>query len=280
MDALAPRVRELVALRVGATRDSAYVWSGHAPIARDSGLTSEEIAGVAVGPTAFEGRDALVLSAVDALLTDGSIDAATRHALGERDALSVLIATQFYETLASIMQDAAPEPDTLPIPGLETPSRAKRTAAETMSAGVSPLTGRALPPRAEVQAARERNLQRGFEERKRLLADAIGVREVAALLDVGRQTPHDRRIAGTLLGVKDRGQWRFPTWQFDADGPDGVVRGLPDALQALRGPISDLGRVRWFVTPKGDLEDRAPIDALRSGDVEDVIALAGTLGAS
>jgi hypothetical protein len=192
----------------------------------------------------------------------------------------VRIATQFYETLASIMQGADPEPGTRVIAGVETPARARQTAAQTISAGVSALTGRALPGLAEIEAARQRNLQTGFDERKRLLADAFGVREVAALLDVGRQTPHDRRVAGTLLGVKDRGQWRFPPWQFDADGPEGVVRGVPEVLQALRGPISDLGRLRWFVTPKEDLGDRAPIDALRSGDVDDVVALAQVLGAS
>lgn len=131
-----------------------------------------------------------------------------------------------------------------------------------------------------MEAARQRNLQRGLDERKRLLADAVGAGDVADLLGVGQQTPHGRRLAGTLLGVKDRGRWRFPTWQFDVDGPDGVVAGLPEVLRALRGPISDLGRVRWFVTPHASLDDRTPIDALRAGDVADVSAVAQAHGAS
>jgi len=154
------------------------------------------------------------------------------------------------------------------------------TDIDDQSAGISPLTGEQLPATSDIAAAHLRNLYRAFADRHRLLADAIGAVEVAELLGVGRQTPHDRLRAQTLLAVKDRGQWRFPSWQFDSDGPDGVVPGLPEALRALRGPISDLGRVRWFVTPKASLDDRAPIDALHSGDVDDVVVVAEALGAS
>jgi hypothetical protein len=148
------------------------------------------------------------------------------------------------------------------------------------SVGTSPLTGDALPPHDELRAIRLANLRRAFAARQTLLADALSVNDVAGLLRVGRQTPHDRRLAGTLLAVKDRGQWRFPAWQFDADGPDGVLQGLPEASRSLRAPMSDVGRVRWFTTPKPLLSGRTPLDALRSGDIEAVIAEAEAVGAS
>jgi len=153
-------------------------------------------------------------------------------------------------------------------------------ASAASSAGTSPLTGEQQPSSGELRAVRVANLRRSFAERRRLLSDALTVAEVAEMLDVGRQTPHDRRNAGTLLGVKDNGQWRFPAWQFDPEGPDGIVTGLPEAMKALRGPISELGRVRWFVTRKPLLEGRTPIEALRDGNVDDVVAEAEALGAS
>jgi hypothetical protein len=148
------------------------------------------------------------------------------------------------------------------------------------SVGTSLLTGDALPSDDEMRAIRLANLRRSFAARQTLLADALGVTDVAEILGVGRQTPHDRHKAGTLLAVKDKGQWRFPAWQFDPDGPDGVLEGLPEANRSLRGPVSDVGRVRWFITPKQLLDGRAPLDALRSGDIDEVIAEAEALGAS
>lgn len=148
------------------------------------------------------------------------------------------------------------------------------------SAGRSVLTGEALPSVAEVGAARWRNTQRAFAERRRLLAETISVGEVAQLLGVTRQTPHDRLRAGTLVGVKDHGQWRFPLWQFDADGPDGTLPGLPEVLSALRGPLSPYGRLRWFDAPKELLAGRTPVETLRAGDVDATVEAAQALGAS
>ena len=161
---------------------------------------------------------------------------------------------------------------------VEAEQAAAIAAAE--SVGTSALTGGALPSDDELRAARLANLRRSFAARQALLGDALSVIEVAELLGVARQTPHDRHRSGSLVAVKDKGQWRFPVWQFDPDGPDGVLEGLPEANRSLRGPVSDIGRVRWFITPKQLLDGRTPLDALRSGDIDDVIAEAEALGAS
>jgi len=158
--------------------------------------------------------------------------------------------------------------------------QAAAVAADETSPRTSPMTGEALPSSSELERIELANLKRAFAERKRLLRNALTVRDVAELLGSGRQTPHDRLKAGGLMGIKDRGQWRFPAWQFDAGGPDGVVAGLPDALRELRGPLSDLARIRWFITEKPLLGGRTPIEALLDGDLDDVVAEARAVGAS
>jgi hypothetical protein len=145
---------------------------------------------------------------------------------------------------------------------------------------ISPLTGEPLPDAKEMAGIRRANLMRAFSERRALLANALSVADVAELLAVGRQTPHDRVKAETLLAVKENGKLMFPDWQFDAEGADGVVAGLPEVLRAMQGPISALGRIRWFVTPKPQMDGRTPLEALRAGDVGDVTREAQTIGVS
>ena len=91
-------------------------------------------------------------------------------------------------------------------------------------------------------------LRRSFALRHQLLAHSIGTAEVNELLAAGsRQTVHDRLKAGTLLGILDQGKWRFPLWQFDAEGPNGVINGLAQVLQALQVP--NLAKARWPQKP-------------------------------
>jgi hypothetical protein len=129
IDELTDRRRELIALRTGALRKNAYIWRGHCQISQRIGLTVSEIAGIAIGPTVFEGDDAAVLRAVDHVLTNGRIDAATQRMLGDGDMLSVSIAAKFYDMVASVMHDAEPEPGATPIAGLETAARARASYA-------------------------------------------------------------------------------------------------------------------------------------------------------
>lgn len=133
MDEMDHRTHELVALRVGAVRECAYVWAGHVRIANDLGLTRDEIARIAVGPSVFSGRDAAVLWAVDHVLANRRMDPATQRMLGEDGVLSVRIAAKFYETVASIMKDAEPEPDVMPVGGVETPAVARGSYAALLA---------------------------------------------------------------------------------------------------------------------------------------------------
>ncbi len=103
-----------------------------------------------------------------------------------------------------------------------------------------------------------------FRVRQRLLADSLTAPQVAQRLSVTRQTPHDRARAGTLLAVMDRGMLRFPSWQFDPTGPDGVLPELPKVIEAL-GALPSLSKIGWMTTPKALLPD-SPAEMLRHGD--------------
>ena len=109
------------------------------------------------------------------------------------------------------------------------------------------------------------------------MAGSLSAPEVATLLGTSRQTPHDRARAGTLLGVLDRGALRFPRWQFDPQGEDGVVGGLPEVLDALR--LSPFGKAYWLSRPNPYLGDRSPVEALKEGELQGVRNLAESVGA-
>jgi hypothetical protein len=120
------------------------------------------------------------------------------------------------------------------------------------------------------------SLFRYFEWRRELLSGSLTAAEVASLLGTSRQTPHDRLKNQTLLGVLDRGVYRFPAWQFDPEGPDGVVNGLPAVSRALS--VSALAKISWFTRPNPFLDGVTPLQALRSGQKERVLAEASAVG--
>lgn len=115
-------------------------------------------------------------------------------------------------------------------------------------------------------------LLRSFRRRRDLLKDSLGASEVAELLGTSRQTPHDRATSGSLLAILDRGVLRFPAWQFDPAGPDGVIDGLPRVLRALT--TSPFGKLSWLLRPSLMLGGRRPLDALRAGTIDRVVVAA------
>lgn len=143
---------------------------------------------------------------------------------------------------------------------------------------VADLSGGREYDRQEKSALEMSTLARSFKRRRELLEGALSASQVADMLDTTRQTPHDRAKSGTLLAILDRGIWRFPAWQFDPEGPDGVVEGLPEVLRALH--VSPLAKASWFVRPTRYLEGLTPLEALRKGQIEEVKNEAETVGAS
>lgn len=134
--------------------------------------------------------------------------------------------------------------------------------------------------RAELEFS---NLQRSLAFRGRILEGALTAPQASELLgSKSRQTPHDRRKAGTLLAFKERGAWRFPSWQFDLEGPDRVVTGLPQVLRALGefAPVSDWQKAGFLLHVHPSLGGRTALQALQEGDVDDVVAAARGVGES
>ena len=130
----------------------------------------------------------------------------------------------------------------------------------------------------ELNRLREDNLIRAFERRKSLLAGTLSVAKVATLLDVSRQTVNHRVKTQTLLGLKDKNTSRFPTWQFDANGPNGTIPELPKILKALN--ISDFGKAFWLSHKNAVLDNKTPVDMLKEGEYTRVLIEARSIGAA
>lgn len=120
------------------------------------------------------------------------------------------------------------------------------------------------------------SIARYFQKRQELLQDSLSVAEVARLLGTCRQTPYDREKSGALLAVREKRGLRFPRWQFDPNGPDGIHAGFPEVLRALA--VSPLAKASWFTRPSPYLQGRTPLQALRSGEVEQLVTLARAVG--
>jgi hypothetical protein len=125
---------------------------------------------------------------------------------------------------------------------------------------------------------RKRVLAASASERKSLLVGALTSPDVALLLNVSLQAVQDRALQKTLLAIEDENQLWFPSWQFDANGADGIVAGLPKVLQALA--IGHLAQARWLTTPTKVFENRSPLDLLRSGEADRVLSEARGVGAT
>jgi hypothetical protein len=119
-------------------------------------------------------------------------------------------------------------------------------------------------------------LMRSFEYRRKLLDGALTASQVVKLLHTSRQTPHDRLGSGTLLAAMERGDFRFPIWQFDPDGENGGVSGLPDVIRALH--VAPVAKISWLRRADPMLDGETPLACLKAGEVDRVVALARAVG--
>ena len=137
------------------------------------------------------------------------------------------------------------------------------------SGEIHPATGEEIASPEEQAHLGFRSLLSLFEARHMLLDEALTAPQVAKLLRSSRQTPLNRVRNNTLLGVQVNGVWRFPTWQFDAEGDHGVIRGLPQVLRALE-PQEPFAKLVWLCRPNATLK-APPVELLRAGEVERVV---------
>lgn len=113
------------------------------------------------------------------------------------------------------------------------------------------------------------NLERLYKKRRELLENSVSTTKVAKLIGCAAiTTVHDRRKAGSLIGLKDNGTYKFPLWQFDPEGDDGVINRLSELLKELK--ISDFAKLNWFNKPLKAFEEMTPIEILKNGDEDDI----------
>jgi hypothetical protein len=106
------------------------------------------------------------------------------------------------------------------------------------------------------------------------LHDTPGV--AARLGGVTKQAVSDRVHRHRLLALRTgSGRLVYPAFQFN--GHD-LVPGMADVLLALRPDATSAWTVAsWLTTPDSALHGRAPIEALRDGAVDEVVAAAEEL---
>jgi hypothetical protein len=107
-----------------------------------------------------------------------------------------------------------------------------------------------------------------------LLASSLTVAGAAARLGVDPSRIRHRLLEGSLYGIRLRGGWRLPAFQFT--GGDGLVPGVPEVLAAIPRDLHPLAVQRWLTTPSPDLlvDDSAmsPLAWLESGGAPDPVA--------
>ncbi|MEM7583064.1 MAG: helix-turn-helix domain-containing protein [Acidobacteriota bacterium] len=111
--------------------------------------------------------------------------------------------------------------------------------------------------------------------RARLLSECVSSEQAGQLTGRSRQAVERLRRDGRLVALRVGRQWRYPAWQFDVDGPGGLVPHLPEVLAAL--PLSPLGAAYWLSTPNPELDDAPPIRRLRQRQPASVLQLAQRL---
>ncbi len=164
-----------------------------------------------------------------------------------------------------------------------TPSDSRRTARCVIDSGGVAISEEPLRRGTSNAKARAREpevrLRQAFDSiRNRLLREGLSTPEVADRLMLTQEGVRKKAGRGDLLALKLGRDYRFPRWQFEDRAADGVVRGVREVLRA--SVLDPLELAVWFETKMEALEGRSPLEALASGDVENVVAAAEAAGVS
>lgn len=114
------------------------------------------------------------------------------------------------------------------------------------------------------------------DNRARLLRQSVSAAEAGRLTGRSRQAVERLRRDGRVLALRAGRQWRYPAWQFDADGPGGLVPFLAEVVARLFG--SPAGAAAWLTAPWPELDGDTPLVRLKRRDAEPVLRLAEQLG--
>ena len=121
---LPARLRELSVLRVAQLDHSEYLWAEHVRVAREEGLTIDEIRSVAAGNARFGDAELVVLEATDELVLSGRVVPETWDRLcsrlGAHASMELIFVVGTYRTLASALSTwgLAREPAEVSLPSV------------------------------------------------------------------------------------------------------------------------------------------------------------------
>jgi hypothetical protein len=119
---------------------------------------------------------------------------------------------------------------------------------------------------------------RGIEAKRKILTEDGGMlsaEKAGEILTMSRQAVEKRRKAGRLIGVSlGRRGFGYPAWQFTERG---TLPHLEIVLEALK-QHDPWTRLVFFTSENAALDGRKPLDALREGNVEEVVAAAKMYG--
>jgi hypothetical protein len=139
------------------------------------------------------------------------------------------------------------------------------------------LTGEEPPEHGEQVTLRVSGLLRAFERRRRLLADSLGEDDLYRLTPISPERSAGwERVPRRLFAIKDFEEWRFPTFQFDPESPDGTIPGLSAVLAELE-PVPVFSQLGWFTLQQAELGGMEPWRALRTGRLGAVLSAARAL---
>lgn len=116
---------------------------------------------------------------------------------------------------------------------------------------------------------------RGREHLLLMEGGAVTALQAAELLGITRQAVDKRRRVGTLIGLSlGRKGYVYPVWQFDQGG---TLPGLEAVLAELK-EFSPWMQDAFMLSGDARLDGKRPLDLLRQGTVQRVVAVASAYG--
>jgi len=149
--------------------------------------------------------------------------------------------------------------------------------AATPAGSVVSLLVKPAPLSSHDATSSDQLLRERFESvRMRLLREGLTTTEAAARLGMTVDGLRKKAMRGELLALKLGRDFRFPAWQFASDTPDGIIAGVRDVLAVTA--LAPIELAAWFEAETPALDNRTPVDALRSGHARDVVSAARGAG--
>src|SRR5439155_14075465 len=119
---------------------------------------------------------------------------------------------------------------------------------------------------------------RGIEAKRRLIEEHGGTltaEQVAGLIGVTGQAVEKRRRSGALIAISTgRHGYRYPAWQFSESG---TIPGLEEVLRLLTSQ-DEWMQIAFFLSKDPRLNGATPLDALKAGNLEQVLSAAQSYG--